>query len=163
MPASQSGADRAAGVACGRLNPNPIDSSIANDLAVGDTVERHAAGETQVADAVLAHQRPRQSEHHVIGDRLDRGGDVHMEGGELLVGTAYRLAKKLGKTIIGHGQTGAIIEIRLIEPERTVGLEVDEIREDHILETRLAVRREPHHFVFAGIDLEAGVVGEGRI
>ena len=51
----------------------------------------------------------------------------------------------------------------MVQPERAVGLEVDQVVEDQLGVLRLAVGREPHHLVFAGVDLEAGVVGEGRI
>ena len=42
------GAERAAGVARRRLDPDALERAVAQDLAVGDAVERDAAGEAQV-------------------------------------------------------------------------------------------------------------------
>ena len=42
----------AAGVARGRLHPNALEGAVAQDLAVADAVQRHAAGQAQVLDAV---------------------------------------------------------------------------------------------------------------
>jgi hypothetical protein len=64
---------------------------------------------------------------------------------------------------VRHGEAGAIVEVRHVEPERAVGLEVDQVLEDLLLEPRLAVGRKPHHLVLAGVDLEPRVVGEGRV
>ena len=41
--------ERAAGIAGGRLNPDVFETPVAQHLAVGDAIERHAAGETQIA------------------------------------------------------------------------------------------------------------------
>ena len=64
---------------------------------------------------------------------------------------------------VGHGQAGREVEVAHVEPEGAVRLEVDEFIQNRIDVTRLAIRREAHHFVFAGVDLEAGVIGEGGI
>ena len=44
-----------------------------------------------------------------------------------------------------------------------IGLDVDEVVFDQTGINRLAVGRQPHQFILAGIDAKAGVVGEGRI
>ncbi len=64
---------------------------------------------------------------------------------------------------IGHGQAGAIVEILQIQPEAAVLLQIDKFLEDQIGVSRLAVRGKSHDFVFAGIDFEAGVIGEGGV
>ena len=53
------GAERAAGVAGRRLDPDALELAVAQDLAVGDAVERDAAGQAQVLDAVGAATRSR--------------------------------------------------------------------------------------------------------
>ena len=45
------GTERAAGVAGRRLHPDALELAVAQDLAVGDAVERDAAGQAQIADA----------------------------------------------------------------------------------------------------------------
>ncbi len=41
-------AQRAAGVARRRLNPDVVEAAVAQDLAVGDAIERDAAGEAEI-------------------------------------------------------------------------------------------------------------------
>ena len=121
MPDRQRGAERAAGIARGRLHPDVLERAVAQDLAVGDAVERDAAGEAEVVEAVFARQRARKPQHHLLGHRLDRGGDVHVERREQFLGrVAHRRAEQVGEFPIGHGQAGAIIEIVEVEPEGAV-------------------------------------------
>ena len=156
-------ADRAAGIACGRLNPDVVEVTIAQHLAVGDAIQRDAAGKAQVPRAGLLREAARQPQHGFIQYRLDRGSDIHVERRQQLIGRAHRLAEQLGKAFVGHGEAGAIIEIGEIEAERAVRLQIDQVVEDELCVFRLAIGREPHHLVFAGVDLEAGVIGRGRI
>src|SRR3954462_4390362 len=51
----------------------------------------------------------------------------------------------------------------VIQPERSVLAQVDEITQNEIHVARLPVRSKAHHLVFTGIHLEAGVIGEGRV
>ena len=44
-------AERAAGVAGRRLDPDVLERAVAQHLAVGDAVERHAAGQAQILHA----------------------------------------------------------------------------------------------------------------
>src|ERR1041385_7056919 len=53
MPGHESRAQRPPGVTGGGLNPDAIENLFAKDFAVGDTVQRHAAGENQIAFAGL--------------------------------------------------------------------------------------------------------------
>ena len=56
VPDEQGRAQRAAGVARRRLNPEVLERPLAQQPAVGDAVERHAAGQDQVLQAGLAVQ-----------------------------------------------------------------------------------------------------------
>src|SRR5262245_34168588 len=57
MPTRQRGPDSAAGVAGGRLDPDVLERTVAENLAVGDAIERDAAGQAQVLEPVLARER----------------------------------------------------------------------------------------------------------
>ena len=164
VPYRQRRPDGAAGVARRRLHPDALEGAVAQDLAVGHAVERDAAGETEIVEPVLAGERARQPQHDLLGHLLDRGGDVHVERREQILGrVAHRRAEQVGELPVGHGEAGAIIEIIEIEPERSVRLQVDQMIEDAGGIFRLAVGGEAHELVLAGIHLEAGVVGERRI
>ena len=137
--------------------------AVAQHLAVGDAIERHAAGEAQVSRSGLLGEAARQPQHGLIQHRLDRGRDIHVKRRQQLIRAAHRLAEQFGEPVVGHGEAGAIVEIGHVEPERAVGLQIDQMIENELCVFRLAVGREPHHLVFAGVDLEAGVIGRGRI
>ena len=80
---------------------------------------------------------------------------------------AVRIARRSTEQIVEfrtrHGQSRRVIEIAWIQPERAVILHVDELLQDQLGVTRLTIGRKPHHLVFAGVDLEADVIGEGGI
>ena len=163
MAGGECRADRAAGISCRRLNPDVADGAVAQHFAVGDAIERDPAGEAQLFHAGFGGERPRKPQHHFFRHCLDRGGKVHLALGQPDVRLARRAAEQRVEARIGHGQPGAIIEIVEVEPERAVGFEIDEMVENFLRVFRLAIGREPHDLVLAGIDLEAGVIGEGRI
>ena len=73
------GAYRPARVASGRLNPDSLKGAIPKDLAVGNAVERDASGETEVRQTEFRSERAGQPQHDLVGDRLDRRGDIHVE------------------------------------------------------------------------------------
>ena len=47
-------AERAAGIAGRGLHPDPVEFAVAQNLAVGDAVERDTAGKAQIASPVSA-------------------------------------------------------------------------------------------------------------
>src|SRR5207302_8630201 len=49
MVGCERGANRAAGVTRRRLDPDPVELAVAQHLAVGDAIERHAARKAEIA------------------------------------------------------------------------------------------------------------------
>ena len=137
--------------------------AVAQDLAIGDAVERHASGEAQIAGAGLGSNSARQTQYDFLGDRLHRGREVHLALGQWRFGCARRAAEQRLETRIGHRQAGAIIEIALVEPKAAIRLHIDQVIEDGLGVTRLAIGGETHHLVFARIDSKTGIGGERRI
>src|SRR5262249_61718672 len=78
-------AERTASVAGRRLDPDTIEGAGAHELAIGYAVERHTAGEAEVALRIFLREALRQGDHRILGDHLDRGGDVHVHLLERLV------------------------------------------------------------------------------
>ena len=156
-------ADRAAGIAGRRLHPDAVEQVLAQQLAVGDAVQRHAAGQADVLRAGLLAHRARQPDHDLLGDGLHRRREIHVMLGQKLLGLARLAAEQLAELLVRHAQAGAVVEVLLVEAEGAVLLEVDDLVEDQVLELRLAIGRQAHDLVLAGVDLEAGVVGERRI
>ena len=113
--------------------------------------------------AGLPVRRARHAQHDLFADDLDRPREVHLALRQLVSGIARRAAEQLVERAVGHRQAGEIVEVLLVQPERAVFLQVDQLVVDQVDVLRLAVRREAHDLVFAGIDLEARVVRERGI
>ena len=161
--ASERGAERAAGVARRGLQPDLVEDFLAQQLAVRHAVERDAAREAQVAFAGFARHAARELDDHFFGDDLNARGQIHFALRQGRLGLARRAAEQLVELRIGHAQSGAVVEVVHVETERAVVLHVDEMVADLLHEPRLAIGREAHHLVLAGVDLEAGVVRERGI
>src|SRR5262249_61485402 len=88
---------------------------------------------------------------------------IHVALFERLLGLACGSSEQRIESVIGHTQAGTVVEIGLVQPKRAVWLEIDQPIENESSEFGLAVWREPHHFIFTRIHLEAGVVSKCRI
>ena len=73
MIGAQGGAQRAAGIAGRGLHPDALEDVRSQQLAVGDAIQRHAAGQAEVFLAGVASDASRQLNHNLFGDGLDRG------------------------------------------------------------------------------------------
>ena len=78
MPDQLRHAERAAGVARRRLNPDVLERPVAQNLAVADAVERHAAGHDEVLRLRQRMQVPRALEHHLLAHDLHRRRQIHL-------------------------------------------------------------------------------------
>jgi hypothetical protein len=156
-------AHRPASVAGRRLDPEAIDLAGAQHTAVGHAIEGNAACQAKIAHAEALDHVLHQPLHHLLGDELDRCGDIHLPLRQELLGRSRRGAEQLVELAIGHAQAGAILEVREVEMEGAVRLDLDQVVADQRGVFRLAVGREPHHLVLAGIDLEPEIVGERRV
>ncbi len=161
--ADQRRADGAAGVAGGRLHPDAVELACAQDLAVGDAIERDAAGQAEIALAVLDRQAAGEAQHRLFQHGLDRRRDVHVLLRQRIALRTRRHPEQPIELLVRHGQAGAIIEIRHVELERAVRFQVDHVVQDEVAKMRLAVRRKPHQLVLPGIDPEPEIVGEGGV
>ena len=163
VPGGKSGSQRAARVARGGLNPDALENSFAQEAAVGHAIERHAAGHAQI---FFAGQFPRvsgQPQHDFLRHGLNGARQVHVALFDRLLRFARRAAEERVKASIGHGCAAQKIEIIQIHPKGTVLLQVEQFAKDRIRIDRLPVGRQAHQFVFAGIDAETAIIGEGGI
>jgi hypothetical protein len=113
VPDVEGGAERAAGVARGGLDPDVVEEPGAQDLAVGDAVEGDAAGQAEV---LLARDRAGEAghlQHDLFGDVLDRAGQVHLAQGDVRLGLAPLAAEQAGEAVVGHLQIVEITEISI--------------------------------------------------
>ena len=163
MPDAHRRAERAAGVTRGGLNPHLFERAFTQDAAVADTIERHAAGQAQVTHPGLLVREAGHLQHHLFGDLLDRPRQVHLPLREARLRLARRSANQRLELAAGHGQTVRVGEVFLVHPQAPIVANLDEVLFDQVDVLRLAIRRQAHHLVFAGVDPETGEVGERRI
>ena len=163
VPCRQGHADCTPGVTGGRLDPQAFERALTQDPPVADAVQGHTAGETQVLRTGFAVDRPGQAQHHFFRDVLDRPRQIHLSLRQSRLRLPGRTAEQHIELSIGHGQSGAVVEVLHVEPERAVRLQIHQMVVDVFGVLRLAVRSQTHDLVLAGVDLEARVVGERRV
>ena len=156
-------AESAAGVAGRGLDPDLLERAFAKQSSVADAIERDAARQAQPVEARLTMRGARHAEHDLLAHLLDRPGEIHLSLRQLCLGLPRRRAEQTVERAVRHRETGQIVEVLLIERERAVFLQVHQLPVDQIHVLRLAVRGETHDLVLARVDLEAGVVREGRV
>ena len=163
VPGVKCRAHGAARVPARRLDPEVLERALAQDPTVGHAVEGDPAREAQVRFAGHGVRMAGHAQDHLLGDLLDRAREIHLPAGDLALGSAGRAAEEAGEAVVGHGQTVGISEVIEIQPEAAVGPQVEQVVVDLLDVAGLAVRREAHQLVLAAVDLEAGVVREGRV
>ncbi len=146
----------------GRLDPDVVEDALAQQLAVGHAVERDAAGQAEVLRPVSRRSvRASRSTTSSVTAWIEAARSISRWVSGVPACAAGR--RRAVERVVGHGQAGAVVEVVHVEPERAVVLEVDQVLADQRRRNRLAVGRQAHQLVLAGVDLEPGVVGEGRI
>ena len=126
------GADRAAGITRRRLNPDALEGTIAQNLAIGDAIERDATSKAEIFNLVCLRKVARHAQHDFFGDLLHGRGKVHVALGERGLGIARRPTEKVVELPRRHREPGRIVEIALVQPEGAVLLEVDDVVEDQV-------------------------------
>ncbi len=163
MPQRQRDAHRAARVTGSRLNPDFVEDLFPQEPAVADAIERDAAGETQIAHAGFAPRVRGHLEHHLFGDFLDGPREVHLALRQLALGFSRRAVEQLREPFSRHREAGRVGEVLHVHPQAAVVGDLEQVVLDGLDVLRLAVRREAHDLVFAGVHLEPGEVRERGI
>ena len=164
IPGEQRGAERSAGVAGGRLDPDRAR-----------TVPRGAAGRWRRSSAPRRRPAPGSSAPvRRYSSRPMRSTTSSVTAWMLAArsmcrcvrsdsGRAGRPAEQRVEPGARHRQPLAVVEVVHVQPEAAVGLQVDQMLVDRIPVDGPAVRRKAHQLVFAAVDLEPAVVGERRV
>ena len=69
---------RAAGVTGRGLNPDFVETTVAQHDTIRNAIECNAAGKAKILKFGLRCERAREAEHHFVGHRLDRGSEIHV-------------------------------------------------------------------------------------
>ena len=117
MPDQQRRTQCAAGVPRRRLNPNPVEETLAKNPAVGYAIQRHTAGQAQIALAGFFADMSRHAKEDFLGNLLDRSRQIHVALSEFRLRFAGRAAEQPLEFAVGHGKTNAVVEIAHVQTE----------------------------------------------
>ena len=87
----------AAGIAGGRLDPDVLERPFAEQSAVGDAVQGHAAGQDQVLQARPGMHVAADPQHGLLGHRLNAGRQIHVPLLQRRLGPPRRAAEEAWK------------------------------------------------------------------
>ena len=163
MPGKERRTKRPTSVAGGRLDPNVIERTLAQQPTVGDAVQRDTACQHQMAHLRLLVDIPTDSQHDLFGDALDARRQVHVSLLDAAFGISRRSAEQIVEPPVGHGQPLAVVEVIHVQPEAAIRLEVDQVFVNQVLVDGPAVRCQSHQLVFAAIDLKPAIIGHSRV
>ena len=149
MPAEQCGAQGASCVAGRRLDPQRVETRFAVDTSVGHAIQRHASGEAEVPPAGRFAGVTGQAEDDFFRHDLDRPRNITVSFRDRLIRRSRRPAERAIETVAGHPTGVQKIEVRQIQPEGAVCLEVQQLAANQLRETRLTIGGESHQFVFS--------------
>jgi hypothetical protein len=119
-------AERPAGIARGRLDPDLLERTVAQDPAVAHAVERDAARHAQILRAGHFVHVTRRLEHRVFGDGLDRRREVHVAFRDRRLRPARRTAEQLVEFRRRHRQALTVVEERHVHPDGPIVFDVDD-------------------------------------
>jgi hypothetical protein len=163
IPHESGGSEGAPGVTRGRLNPDAIERPFPQYPAVADAVQGDASSHYQVPSPGELVCVSRRSQHDLLGDFLNRGGDVHLALGERAFHRPGRPSEELVELLRGHDLVGTEREVRHVHPKRPVRTQIEHFVPYQVRVLRLPVRREAHELVFAAVHLETAEIREGGV
>ena len=105
----------------------------------------------------------RHSQDDFFADHLNAAREIHLTLCERRFGNPGPTAEKLIECRARHREPAQVIEILLVENERSVITKIHEMIVNRIDVSGFAVGREAHHLVLAGVHLESALVRERRI
>ena len=134
---------RTSGITGRRLDPQFVKRAFTQKAPVGDTIQGDSSGETKLLQARLPMDMDGQPQHHILGHLLDARRKIHVPLSDGIVRTAGVALKKPVETPVRHGQSRTVVEIPLVQPERSVVQDLDEMPADQTRVAWLPVGRHP--------------------
>src|SRR5262245_1269251 len=163
MPNEKCGTKRTAGVARRRLNPNVRKRSLSQQSPVRDAVERDATGHHEILQTRLAMDRLSERQNDIFRDGLNAGREIHMMLLDAVIRLSRRSTEEIVEASVRHRQALAVVEVRHVQPQTAVWLDVNKMSIDEVAINGSPVRRKSHQLVLTAIDFEAAVVRERRV
>src|SRR5205814_899670 len=98
VPTQQRSSERSTGVARGRLNPDLLEWSLAQNPPVPNAIEGNATGETEIPLAREGVGVASQAQHHLLRYGLERACDIHVPLGQF----CFRFSGRAAQEAIEH-------------------------------------------------------------
>src|SRR5437764_9855271 len=111
MPAQQRSAERATGVARGRLDPDFFERSFAKNPAVADAIKRDAAGQAEMRGTRKRVGVARHPQHYFLRHRLERASEIHVPLCQRGLRFSRWPADESVEFAVGHGEARHEIEV----------------------------------------------------
>ena len=111
-----------------KFNPDIFKRAFPENPPVSHTIQRNAPCQAEISHRCLLVNISANSQHDLFGHTLHGGCKVHFPHGDLGFRFPRRGAKKFFKAAARHGQSRAVIEIRLIESERSILFQIDDLQ-----------------------------------
>ena len=114
-------AQRTAGVAGGRLDPDVLERAFAQDAAVGDAVQGHAAGQHEICASPFADARAGAMRSMIssVTAWIEAARSIS-RCVSFRFGLPRRSAEQAMKLRAGHRQALAVVEVAHVHAERAV-------------------------------------------
>ena len=106
---------------------------------------------------------PDHTQNDILGNNLDRLGNIHLSPCNIAFCAPGLSAEQLVELVVRHPETVKIAEVIQVQPERSVIPQVDQVIPDNLFVRWFTIGRQAHELVFSRIDPESREVGERRI
>src|SRR3989339_359243 len=158
---------RPPGITRCRLYPDAFKDPFFQQLPIGDTVERRPARQAKTLRTGQFFCLGCHFKYNIVVQLLHYIREIAVMLLDMAFGgSGLETEKFLPSLVIDHPKTGSVLEIILIHPYRTVGLDIEYMGENlftilfNSWRIRISIGRHAHQFVFTRVDLESQKVCE---
>src|SRR6266545_3722842 len=163
MPDCESDTNRAAGITSRGLNPDIFKRTFAQDAAIGNAIKGDTSSHAKTLHVCLFVNMADHLEHDFFSNSLDAARQIHITLGYLCFRLARSAFEETIESPVSHSQALRVAEVLVVHAKAAVFANLGEVIFNQRDVFRLAVWRQAHHFVFAAVDFESGVVSERAV
>src|SRR4051812_29527339 len=106
---------------------------------------------------------PGHAEHDLFTYLLDRAGQIHVSLGEFRLRFPWGGTEELVEGLTRHREAGQVVEVLLVEAERAILSQVNQLSVNEVDVPGHAIWRKAHDLVLSRVDSKSSVVGECRV
>src|ERR1700754_1319180 len=153
---------RSSGITCGRLDKHAFKRTLAFDSPIGYAVKGHTTSHAKILHAGQFVQVLELAHQDFFKHVLKTAREILMEVENLSSRLPWRMTKQTRHFVGVHSVERSEVEITQVKSILATRL-VDNQLPDQVGVAWLAIRRKPHHFVLAFVDLKTQVAGNRAV